>query len=204
MTPPTISMILVHEANFFQIRNRSSKCPKMDCLGVIENPLVLAKLSEPRKTLSFFQKVKIFAYCCHEKTLVIPENEKRNFEKHSFTTELSHRDTTFSTEIATVLNGWALSFQCFQKRLKFRFSKSLHAIYVYKKFSESEVFDTFWLPFVSFLTWPCHENTLVLPEQLKTIFENQVSTTEFRRRGTTSLTKIVTLLSAWSLTFQCL
>ena len=179
-TPSVLRKLIRTRGKIFQIGNRSSKCPKIDCFDDIENLLVLAKLSQPIKTVSFLQKVKIFAYCCHEKSLVIPENEKRNFEKHSFTTEISHRDTTFSTEIATVLNGWALSFQCFQKRLKFRFSKLVHAIYVYKKFSESKVFDTFWLPFVSFLTWSCHENTLVLPEQQKIIFENQVFTTEFR------------------------
>ncbi len=130
--------------------DRSFKNPKIGCFGDIGNLVVLAKLPEPIKTVSFFKKVKIFAYCCHEKTLVIPENEKRNFEKHSFTTEFSHRDTTFSTEIATVLNGWALSFQCFQKRLKFRFSKLVHAIYVYKEISEINVltrFDSFLTPF---------------------------------------------------------
>ena len=68
------------------------------------------KLSCTRKSLRtqkkvsfFFQKLKIFAYCCHEKTLVIPQNEKRDFAKHGFTTEFSCRNTTFSTEIPTVL-----------------------------------------------------------------------------------------------------
>ena len=95
-------------------------------------------------------------------------------------------------------------FNVFQKRLKFRFSKLVHAIYVYKEISESNVFDTIWLLFDSFLTSSCHENTLVLPEEQKIIFENQVSTTEFRHRDTALLTKIATVLGAWTPTFQCL
>ena len=84
-------------------------------------PSWFAKLSKSIKTMSFFEKVKIFVDSCHEKTLVIPENEKLNFVKHSFTTEFSHRNTTFLTEIPTVLDVWTLYFQYFQKRWNFDF-----------------------------------------------------------------------------------
>ena len=144
-------MILVHEANFFQIRNRSSKCHKMDYLDHIVNSLVLANLSEPRKNCCFSQKVKIFAYCCHEKTLVIPQNEKRNFAKHGFTTEFSRRNTTFSTEIPTVLGVWTLYFQYFKKVWNFDFQNLFMQFTFTRKFQKAmflrrfdPLFTTFW------------------------------------------------------------
>ena len=87
--------------DLLQIRNPSSNFPKIVRFGKLENPPVLAKLSQPRKTVAFFKKVKIFANSCHEETLTIPENEILNFVKHSFATEFSRSDTTFSTEIVT-------------------------------------------------------------------------------------------------------
>ena len=92
----------------------------------------------------------------------------------------------------------------FKNVWNFDFQNLFHTIYVYTEISESNVFDTIWLLFYSFFTSSCHENTLVLPEEQKIIFENQVSTTEFRHRDTALLTKIATVLGAWTPTFQCL
>ena len=139
-----------------RIRNRSSKWQKIDCFENIANLPGFAKLSKSIKTMSIFEKVKIFVHSCHENALVIPENEKLIFGKQSFTTEFSHLDTAFWTKIETVLNVWTLTFQFFQKRLKFRFSKLVHAIYVYKEISESSVFETIWSLFYFFLTWSCY------------------------------------------------
>ena len=100
MTPPRSASIF----DLLQIRNPSSNFPKIVRFGKIENPPVLAKLSQPRKTVAFFKKVKIFANSCHENTLVTPENEKRNFVKHSFTSEFSALDTSFSTQLVTSLD----------------------------------------------------------------------------------------------------
>ena len=122
------------------------------------------------------------------------KNENAEILWNPFENHLNHlwvfRDFTFFTTLARPRKSRNLDEECSktEKNLHyfyfllfyfFRFSKLVHEIY-FKKFSESKVFDTFWLPFVSFLTWSCHENTLVLPEQQKIIFENQVFTTEFR------------------------
>ena len=100
MTPPRSASIF----DLLQIRNPSSNFPKIVRFGKIENPPVLAKLSQPRKTVAFFQKVKIFVNSCHKDSPTIPENEKLNFVKHSFTTDFSAPDTTFSTELVTSMN----------------------------------------------------------------------------------------------------
>ena len=56
MTPPSNSMILLPGLKFLQLRNRSSKYPKIGCFDEIENLLVLTKLSESTKNIVFFQK----------------------------------------------------------------------------------------------------------------------------------------------------
>ena len=101
-----------------------------------------------QKTLSFFKKVKIPCVWCHEKTPVIPYNEKLKFAKHSFTTEFSPRNTTFSTRIATSLDVWATTFQCFQKRLKFRISKSCSSNLRLQEISGNRGFRDDLIPFL--------------------------------------------------------
>ena len=86
--------------------------------------LASIKLAKSTKTMSFFEKVIFFVHSCHKKTLVIPENEKHIFGKQCFTTKFWCCDTTFLTKIATVLDVWTLTFQCFSKTFEISIFKT--------------------------------------------------------------------------------
>ena len=150
MTPPPRSVRIF---DLLQIRNPSSNFSKIGCFGEIENPPVLAKLSEPRKTVAFFKKVKISANSCDEQKLTIPENEKLSFVKHSFTTELSRPDTTFSTKIVTVPDLWALTFHFFEILIFKTFSSNLRLQEILRKRSFWLHLPSFWLDLVTEIHW---------------------------------------------------
>ncbi len=191
MTPPPTIGYLFRRPSRSGIGARNVQ--KSTVLGTLKNFLSSIKLSKSIKTITFFEKVKNFDQSWHETTLVIPEDWKLIFEKQCSTTKFCRRDTTFQTKIATVLDAWTLTFQCFWKTLFFSFSIVSFLVPCEKIFWWTENVEDFTV-LDSFLTWSCHVNTLVLPEEQKNIFENQVSTTEFRHRGTASLTKISTVL----------
>ena len=116
------------------------------------------------------------------------------FVKQCFTTKFYRRDTDLLTKIATVQGVWTPTFSMFFKNVwNFDFQNLFMQFTFTRKFQKAMFltrFDSFLTPFWLHLV----TKTLVLPEEQKIIFENQVSTTEFRHRDTALLTKIANVL----------
>ena len=138
--------------------------------------------------------MKISANSCDEQKLTIPENEKLSFVKHSFTTELSRPDTTFSTKIVTAPDLWALTFHFFEILIFKTFSSNLRLQEILRKRSFWLHLPSFWLDLVTEIHW-------YLARSEKCFLKIMFSRLEC---NTASLTKIATFVDVWALTFQCL
>ena len=133
------------------IRARIS--PKSAVLAKLKTLQYLQNSQSREKQWLFFKKVKISANSCDEQKLTIPENEKLSFVKHSFTTELSRPDTTFSTKIVTAPDLWALTFHFFEILIFKTFSSNLRLQEILRKRSFWLHLPSFWLDLVTEIHW---------------------------------------------------